>query len=246
MPKRLGDADAIAIDQPAAFVGHHIGDFGGIEAVVHLAGKRFELRPKRLLADHLPQLMIAGIRRGQLGHLGQELQEAMLSVRIAVGVLPDLDQPGDLLIDEDRGEQDDEIGRIARGDLAFFLGPDAAMGRQHLRPAHLRRGPEQFRMNLPLVLAVEPDRLHVDLILQLQIALRRADPDGAGRRRDGGQHALQELAVIFCRRQIGLGEPGDFLDEPIDLPPGLFEQIGIIGFGSSAHVDLKDKEARTP
>ena len=93
-----GDADAVALDQPAALVGDEVGDLGRVEAAVDLAGERFELRPDLLLADHLPQLVVARVAGREAGHLHQELQEAALGVGAAVGVLPDFDEAGDLLV----------------------------------------------------------------------------------------------------------------------------------------------------
>ncbi len=55
---------------------------------------------------------------------------------------------------------------------------------------------QQFLVGLAgLLVLIEADFLEVDLILHLQVALGGADPDGAGRRGQRFQQALEQLPV---------------------------------------------------
>src|SRR5262245_50230305 len=74
---------------------------------------------------------------------------------------------------------------------------------------------------------VEPDLPHVDLILNLQVALGCLYPDGAGGGRDGGHEALQEFSVVFRRRQVLFRELRNFFRETVNLTAGLFNLIKV-------------------
>ena len=109
-----GHADAIGLDEPAGLVGDQVGNLGRIQAAVNLPGEGLELHPDLLLADHLPELMIARVAGGEGGHAHQELQELAHGVRAAHRVMPDLDHAGHLLVVDDGGQQDEQIGGVAR------------------------------------------------------------------------------------------------------------------------------------
>ena len=202
-----------------------------------LPGIGLQLGPQGLLADHLPQLVVARVRRRQPCHLRDETQEAFLGLRIAIGILPHLDQAGDLLLHHDRRQVDHEVGRVARGCFALFRRADAAVRRHHLRPAHLGGHAQQFVVRLAVGVAlVEADQVHLDLVLQLQVSLRRAHPHGARRRRHRVQDALEKLAVIITRRHVAFRVAGNLRDQRIDALPGFFQQIQInLWFGAGTH-----------
>ena len=78
-----GDADAVAFDEPPAFVGDRVRDFDGIEAAVNVAGEGFELRPDLLLAGHLAEHLMALVARAEAGHQVHVLEEAGHGIRSA-------------------------------------------------------------------------------------------------------------------------------------------------------------------
>src|SRR5262249_5438268 len=223
-----GNAHTVAINEPAAFVGDDVADLHRIQAAVNLPGERLQLCPKCLLSDHLPELMVPRIARRELGHSRKELEESPLGIGIAVGVLPNFNKTGDLLIDQN-GRDQYHIRRWISGCwFAVFPATGAAMRRDHLGTGHLRAQPKELVMRLPCRLAcVETDLADVDLELQLEVSLRRANPDSTGRGGDGGEHSLQELAVIIRRGAIFLGKLGNFFDQTVDLLPGLLEKINV-------------------
>ena len=77
---------------------------------------------------------------------------------------------------------------------------------------------------LALVAAFQRNLAQVDLVLKLQIALGRADPDRAGRGHQARQDAVEELGVKLGGLHVEFREPADFLKEPVHLFAGLFEQ----------------------
>ena len=109
-----GHGDAVGLGQPAGFVGDEVGDFGRMQTAVNLPGEGLQLHPDLLLAYHLPQLVVARVARGQAGHAHEKLQELPHGVGAAHRVLPDLHHAGDLLVVDDGGQQDEQVGRIAR------------------------------------------------------------------------------------------------------------------------------------
>ena len=197
-----------------------------------LAGERFQLRPDLLLADHLPQLVVAGVAGGEPGHAHQELQEAALRVGAAVGVLPDLDQAGALLVHDDRGQEDEEIGGVDGGRAVALGLAQAAMRRQHTGLGAGDRLAEQLVVAFaPFLGPVQADLAHVNLILELEVALLGQQPHRAGRGGEGLQDALEELAVVIVRGQVGLGQVGDLFRQSVDLSPGLLDEVDIILVG---------------
>jgi hypothetical protein len=68
---------------------------------------------------------------------------------------------------------------------------------------------------------IQAHLLDVDVVLKRKVALGIANPDGAGWRLQGGQHALQILAIIIFGRKVLLRQPDDLFDESLDLS-GLF------------------------
>jgi hypothetical protein len=87
-------------------------------------------------------------------------------------------------------------------------------------PSLLERLPEQFIVTLPRLFLLQADLPEVDLVLQLQMALRRTHPDGAGR---GGQpldDPLEELAEVIGGLKVHFREAADLVEQDVDLPPG--------------------------
>ena len=78
------------------------------------------------------------------------------------------------------------------------------------RPRLLEGQTQKLLMRLlGLLAAIDPQVRQIDLVLELEIALRRAHPDGTGRSSQGGQHALEELAEVIGRGKVQLRQPGD-------------------------------------
>ncbi len=126
-----GHGETIALDQASSLVGRLIGDFGGMQTAMNLPRERFQLRPHLLLAAQLSHDLIALIARGQLGHVGHVLQIAGHGLRRTIGVLPNFDESGDLLIDDDGGDEQKMIGEVGGGRFAVFADADAA-ARRHV------------------------------------------------------------------------------------------------------------------
>ena len=107
--------------------------------------------------------------------------------------------------------------------------PSACPGR---RPdAATPRGP-----GVPLGL-VQADLLEIDLVLDLEVALGRAHPDGAGRGGQRLQQALEHFAVEHDRRHVGLAEARNLFKPLTEPPTFLFDHLEVdLRVRSGGHV----------
>ena len=74
---------------------------------------------------------------------------------------------------------------------------------------------------------IQSDLADVNLVLELKIALLRANPHRAGASRQALHHAFEKLAMVFGRRKIALGEPGDLIEQLVDLLASFLDQAEI-------------------
>ena len=82
-------------------------------------------------------------------------------------------------------------------------------------------------LGLPLLAVAEIGFLDVDLILEGQAPLGIQRPDGPADRRQGRDHARQELAIKLLRGDVGLGQLRDFRHQGADLLLRLFDQLRV-------------------
>ena len=129
------------------------------------------------------------------------------------------------------------VGGVAGGGLAVLGGADAAARRQVHRLALGDGQAQQFAVALAhLVGLVEADLLEVDLELNLEIALRRARPDGAGGGGQRLQQPLEHFAVEHGRRHVGLAQARDLLQPLTEAAAFLFDDLEVdLRFGSGGH-----------
>ncbi len=169
--------------------------------------------------------------------MGQELLEALDGVGMPVGALPDLHQPGHLIVHEDGSNEDHVVGGVAGSGYAACRGAAAGMRGQMQGLALGDRLAEQLVVGLPVFFAlIQADLVHVDLVLELQIALRRAAPNRGGRRRQGGKHALEKFGIVVGRQHVLFRQLRYFFNQAVDLLAGFFNQ-GDIGLrlGTCTH-----------
>src|SRR5205823_13072977 len=83
-----GHAEAVAADDPPAFVRNLKRGPRRVEAGVNLSCKGFELDPNLLLAGGSPALLAADIAASIAGHLHEVVRTGALSSRIEIGLMP--------------------------------------------------------------------------------------------------------------------------------------------------------------
>ncbi len=114
-----------------------------------------------------------------------------------------------------------------------------AAARRHVHRLALGDGQaQQLAVGLAnLVGLVQADLLEVDLVLDLEIALRRARPDGAGRGRERLQEALEQFAVEHDRRHVGLAEARNLFEALAEPAAFLFNHLEVdLWVRSGGHV----------
>src|SRR5262249_4298707 len=118
-------------------------------------------------------------------------------------------------------------------------GGGAALRRQAEGPRLQDGLAEQFVVALAALLGgVEADLTHVDLELELEVALGGPPPDGPRRGGQGQQHAFKKFAVVVGRRQVHLRESRQLLEEPVEWLPGVLHQVDVrLRFRTCAHQD---------
>ena len=67
--------------------------------------------------------------------------------------------------------------------------------------------------------------LEVDLVLQGQLAFFVDGPDGPAHGRQRGNDAAEKLAVELSGRDVLLGQLRNLVDQRLDLPLGLFDEL---------------------
>src|SRR5205823_2195723 len=108
------------------------------------------------------------------------------------------------------------VGRVAGGGLPLLRLACKALRRQVEGTRLLKGDAQQLLVRLRrFLVAIEPEPLQVDLVLKLQVALRRAHPDGAGRSGQGRQDALEELSEVVGRKQVQLRQASNFLEQAL-------------------------------
>jgi len=161
---------------------------------------------------------------GQLDHLQQETQVTALRRGPRAGALKDFDHAFDLVVAAQRGEHEQEIGRVAGLLVSFISGVRLD---EHRLAASKDFVQQPAVLNL-LFLALCKFRLaEIDLILQLEAAAFAGRPDGAADRRKRRDDTAAELAVELLDRELLLTELRDLIDQTTDLLLGLLNQFRI-------------------
>src|SRR5262249_49919559 len=101
---------------------------------------------------------------------------------------------------------------------------------QHDRPDHLERLAEQLVVILPAaLLGVEADLLDAQFALELEEALRRADPDRPGPGVDAADDLVEELLVELRRRLLQPGKARHFAERLVDLRRDFLRRVAPFG-----------------
>jgi hypothetical protein len=106
-------------------------------------------------------------------------------------------------------------------------------------------------MTLAVAFVFEADLAKIDLMLELKMPLRGADPNGARRRGQALQRPLEKLPIIVRWRDVGFGEACHLIEEAVDLFSRFLNQLHVdLGVGLNAHClasrvkDSKESEGR--
>src|SRR5262249_29468354 len=164
-----------------------------------------------------------------------ELQETRDGVEGAGRSLPDLQEAADLVVDHHRHEQEQEIGGIAGPGPTGACRADPAVRQQVERPGLHHEGAEQLLVRLAHVLgAIEADLPHVDLELELEVALGGARPDGAGRRRQAFEQPLEHFPIKHRGKDVAFAQTRDFFQATGEPATLLLDYVNGL-FGNGAH-----------
>ena len=179
----------------------------------------------------MPKLMALQVVGGQFAHLRQESQIALLDLRRGLAPLENLDQPDRLQVGSQRGDHQEEIGRIAR--LAFA----EPRVRRHQDPFAAGEGlVDQLAVPLLILFVLrQVGLLDVDLILEGEWTPVSGGPDRPSDRGQGGHHPIEKLAVELAGGDVLFRQLGDLAHQRLNLPLRLFDELRIDGFFITAH-----------
>lgn len=143
---------------------------------------------------------------------------------VALRAMPHLDQPCDLLVEDDGDQKERPVNQAVR---CIVLGRGFfTLGRDEDGPALGSGLAEELAMPNPVALAQLPvDVAGILPALLLQMPVGGSQPDGSGRGGQSAEHALQEFLEVIVGRQVGERQPGELLGQDSDPLLGLSDVI---------------------
>ena len=199
------------------------------------AGEIFQAGPKDLAVGEVPQLAALEEVARPLAHVQEEAEVAPLDVRLGIAPLEDFDHARHFQIGPQRGQHEEVVGQIGP--------PFLAAGARVRRHQHaFRRGEalvqEPGVPGLGLGVVAEVGKLEVDLILQGQLVFFVDGPDGPPHRGQRGNNPAEEFTVELPGTDVPPRQLLDLLDQGLDLPLGLFDELLLVVrlFDAHGHV----------
>ena len=199
---------------------------------MHRPGEVVELLPQRFTVAKLLQAVCFEPLVGQLNHLQEKAQVAATRGRLRRGPLEDLNDRFGLLVEAERRQHQQQLGRIGTGIIIARTGvrrdeePFSALGHFGQQPG---------MPSLVLTRLVERRFFQIDLVGELKLLAFGQGPDRPAHGRQGFDHPLQKLGIEFLRLHFLFGERCDFVDDPANLLLRMFNSLRIYRGGFRTH-----------